>query len=419
MNTATDKKNLLDEFYSTFNASGHQTNPAQRQAMEWLMTKGLPHLKSEEYRFTPIVRTLEKVFDPSPGAIIHKNVPDADLSLIPRMPCNVIAFINGVFSRTQSIILDDGLHINSSDSTLANEDDDPFALLNHAFTSESIHISTNEGIAIKHPVAIVYYFDTTTFAFSNPRWSCTVGRHSSLTLLEYEINAGAGKHFNNKQTDILVAEFGQLEYTVIQNGLLNTVQINNTRVHLASSAHTACFTFSFDGQLVRNNLTLILDGEKIDAHLYGLYMVTKNTLVDNHTVVDHRKPNSFSNQLYKGVMDGNSRGVFNGKIYVRSNAQKTNAFQSNRNILLGDNTTVNTKPQLEIWADDVKCSHGCTTGQLDEEALFYLQSRGIGKDMAKGMLLTAFATETVASMKHTVIKNFLESIISTRLQSSN
>lgn len=144
-------------------------------------------------------------------------------------------------------------------------------------------------------------------------------------------------------------------------------------------------------------------------------MLHANTLADNHTVVDHQKPNSFSNEMYKGVLDGNSKGVFNGKIFVRPQAQKTNAFQSNRNISLSPNTAINTKPQLEIWADDVKCSHGCTIGQLDEEALFYLQSRGIDKVTAQGMMLYAFTAETLKTISNETLKAYVDSLISERL----
>src|SRR5690606_23836772 len=160
------------------------------------------------------------------------------------------------------------------------------------------------------------------------------------------------------------------------------------------------YTFDLDGQLLRTNLHLIIDGEGIESHMYGLYLLKGNTLADNHTVVDHKKPNSFTNELYKGILDDNSKGVFNGKIYVRPLAQKTNAFQANRNILLSDKATINTKPQLEIWADDVKCSHGCTSGQLDEEALFYLQTRGIDRNSARAMMLYAFAAEVSEKIPH-------------------
>lgn len=238
--------------------------------------------------------------------------------------------------------------------------------------------------------------------------------NSQATLMEYTVGGSHAVTFQNKQSVIEVGENAELEYTIVQNGP-SDVQVNNSVVHLSASARANCFTFTFAGQLIRNNMTMTVDGEGVDAHLYGLYLLSGNTIADNHTVMDHKKPNSFSNELYKGVMDGNSKGVFNGKIYVRPLAQKTNAFQTNRNILLSDSATINTKPQLEIWADDVKCSHGCTTGQLDEEALFYLRSRGISKDLAKGMLLYAFASEVMASMKNETIRNFVDGLIAERL----
>jgi Fe-S cluster assembly protein SufD len=161
---------------------------------------------------------------------------------------------------------------------------------------------------------------------------------------------------------------------------------------------------------------LIIDGEGVDTHMNGLYLLQGDTLVDNHTVVDHKKPHSQSNELYKGVMDDRAKGVFNGKIYVRPDAQKTNAFQSNRNILLSDTSTINTKPQLEIWADDVKCSHGCTTGQLDEESLFYLRSRGIDKKSAKALLLYAFAGEVISKISNISLREYIDKLVSKRLQ---
>ena len=145
--------------------------------------------------------------------------------------------------------------------------------------------------------------------------------------------------------------------------------------------------------------------------MYGLYLTHGKTHVDNHTVVDHKEPNSFSNEIYKGIVNDHSKGVFNGKIFVRQPAQKTNAFQSNKNILLSDNATVNTKPQLEIWADDVKCSHGCTTGQLDDESLFYLRSRGISEQKARNILLHAFASDVLEHVSISFLKEHVEYLI--------
>jgi Fe-S cluster assembly protein SufD len=167
--------------------------------------------------------------------------------------------------------------------------------------------------------------------------------------------------------------------------------------------------------MIRNNLNLLLDGERCEGNMYGLYMIGGNSHVDNHTSVDHLKPHSQSNEMYKGVLDGKSTGVFNGKIYVRPHAQKTNAFQSNRNILLSDQATMDTKPQLEIWADDVKCSHGATVGSLDIEPLFYLKSRGIPEKKAKALLTFAFAMDLIEKIKLDSLQKLIESKIMAQL----
>jgi Fe-S cluster assembly protein SufD len=174
-------------------------------------------------------------------------------------------------------------------------------------------------------------------------------------------------------------------------------------------------TISLDGGTVRNNLNMVMEAPNSEAHLYGLYFGNGDTHIDNHTVVDNVAPNCYSNELYKGILDGESTGVFNGKIFVRQPAQKTNAYQSNKNILLSDSASVNTKPQLEIFADDVKCSHGCTIGRLDEEALFYLRSRGISQQAAKSLLLHAFAIDVLEHIKPEPIRAFVDDLISQRL----
>lgn len=167
--------------------------------------------------------------------------------------------------------------------------------------------------------------------------------------------------------------------------------------------------------MVRNNLTINLEDENCEGHMYGIFLLDKKSHVDNNTSVDHLKPNSFSNELYKGILDERATGIFNGKIYVRQDAQKTNAFQSNNNILLSDDATLHTKPQLEIWADDVKCSHGCTSGQLDEDAIFYLRARGIHEKSAKAMLLNAFATEAMNHIGSEAVENEVKGLIDKKL----
>lgn len=408
MGTIIDKGNLTSFIQEAFAQASFPEKAARKQALDLFLAKGMPGTKTEEYKFAPVTRTLENLLAQSPGQARHSPV------LIQNLYCNVIAFVNGIFSPEKSSILDKELILSSSPIEPAVQSDDVFDLLNQAFAAEVTHLRIGPKQILPHPVAIVYYHDSTTFRMIQPRWRFSIGMNSQATLMEYTVGGSHAVTFQNKQSVIEVGENAELEYTIVQNGP-SDVQVNNSVVHLSASARANCFTFTFAGQLIRNNMTMTVDGEGVDAHLYGLYLLSGNTIADNHTVMDHKKPNSFSNELYKGVMDGNSKGVFNGKIYVRPLAQKTNAFQTNRNILLSDNATINTKPQLEIWADDVKCSHGCTTGQLDEEALFYLRSRGISKDLAKGMLLYAFASEVMASMKNETIRNFVDGLIAERL----
>ena len=415
MITYTEKKNLLQEITQTFHLRGLDIDSARTQWFESFLEKGLPGPKSEEYRFTPVTRILEKAFVATPETPPSKTAVTAALQIIHNFETNVVAFVNGRFSRELSKLQDAGISITLTQPGEQPAEGDCFSLLNQAFTPENVTISIAANKVIARPLAIVYYFDSHQFVFANPRWQCQVGAGSKVTVIEYSSGSGVPSYFNNKHSVLDVAEQAEVEYTMIQNGPATEIQVNNTWVHLASSSRISCFTFSFSGELIRNNLSLTVDGEGIESHLYGLYILSKHTLADNHTVVDHRKPRSFSNEFYKGIMDENSKGVFNGKIFVRPQAQKTNAFQSNRNIILGESATVNTKPQLEIWADDVKCTHGCTTGQLDEEALFYLRSRGISKDLAKGMLLYAFAVEALASMKNEDVRNYVDSLISSKL----
>src|SRR5690606_13622196 len=206
-------------------------------------------------------------------------------------------------------------------------------------------------------------------------------------------------------TEISVAENSHLFYYKLQNQNKEAIEVSNFETDIHRNGTYSSAVISLQGGMIRNNLSLNLLDSGCEGNMYGLYLLNGKTHVDNHTNVDHIKPHSVSNELYKGVLADKSRGVFNGKIFVRQEAQKTVAFQQNNNILLSEDAVVNTKPQLEIWADDVKCSHGCTAGQLDEEALFYLQTRGIGKEKAKGLLLYAFAGEVLDNIKNEAFRD--------------
>jgi len=222
--------------------------------------------------------------------------------------------------------------------------------------------------------------------------------------------------FSNHVVEIDVARGANSKYYKIENDKPTSYHYSAINVAQAKDSKFTTNTIALNGAMVRNNLNIRLEGEGCEAYMNGLYLLAGKTHVDNHTSVDHTKPNAYSNELYKGIMDEKSRGVFNGKIFVRQDAQKTNAFQSNKNILMTNDATVNTKPQLEIWADDVQCSHGCTTGQLDNDALFYLMARGIKRDSAMAMLLHAFARDVIDNLELEPLQAYVEEIISSRLE---
>jgi Fe-S cluster assembly protein SufD len=221
--------------------------------------------------------------------------------------------------------------------------------------------------------------------------------------------------FRNHVSEVVVGANAFVNYYKLQNQNKATYLIDNTYISQYRDSKVQAFTVSLEGKIIRNNLNFLLEDENSEAHMFGLYVAHEDTHIDNHTSVDHKFPNCFSNEIYKGILDDHSKGVFNGKIFVQQDAQKTNAFQSNKNILLSDTATINTKPQLEIWADDVSCSHGCTTGQLDEEQLFYLRSRGISESKAKAMLLHAFVNDVIDEIEVSFLHDFINDEMYNRL----
>jgi Fe-S cluster assembly protein SufD len=391
----------------------------------------LPANKHEEFKYTPITRELEKnfVFADTPSATVKT---DINSFLIPDIDANVLVFINGVYSPEYSSVISPAseLTIQKLDETIKTNNplisqhlgkhaefkNDAFAAWNTAEWKSGVFIHVPKNTVVEKPVIIYHINDATSSEVTlSQRNLIVVEKSSEVTVVEKFDSIGSSSHFLNLVTEAFVDENAGLNLYSIQNDSGKRYQYGLTAIYQKNSSRVNTYTFTLNGKLVRNNLHLALDGEGVESHMYGLYLLSGDTLADNHTVADHKKPNSFSNEMYKGIMDGSSRGVFNGKIFVRPQAQKTNAFQANRNILIGDKSTVNTKPQLEIWADDVKCSHGCTSGQLDEEALFYLRSRGINKDTAQAMMLYAFAGEVLENVKHPGLKKYLDHVISERL----
>jgi len=433
MSAITSDIDLKEKIVRAFEQTPDKKNAQRVEAIQNFQKLGLPSNKSEEYRFTPITRALERNFRFDQLNAVPSKINSIDQFLIPDLEANLIVFINGIYSADHSKIISPESEIIISDLRKAvNQSEapayfekylkssvDPFTALNSALWQDGVFIQVPAKTKVAKPVFVLHINNAETEqSIAHTRLLVVLDQESELTLIERSASLGENNIFHTFAEEIIVKENASLDYIKIQNDEGKLHQVANSLIHQSDRSKLNTFTLTLNGSLIRNNFHIAIDGENCVSHFYGLYLLNGNTLADNHTVVDHIKPNSFSNEFYKGVMDGNSKGVFNGKIFVRPHAQKTNAFQSNRNILLTDTATVNTKPQLEIWADDVKCSHGCTSGQLDEEALFYLRSRGISLNEAKAMLLYAFALETLEPIKNPILKTYLDNLISIRLNKS-
>jgi Fe-S cluster assembly protein SufD len=420
MSTTTETKNISADIQVGFLGD----SLLRKEAAAIFSQQLLPTSKQEEYRHTPLTKALEKNFDFAVKQNPTSPLSTIDTYRIPELDAHVVVMLNGEYMESLSSIDNSNIKIELLDEVThadhlakyADYKTDAYVAWNTAAWKNGICISIAPNAVIEKPIIIHRIHDTTNGEVKSiTRNLIQVGKSGEITIIEKFDSIGSNPNFSNVVTEAVVHENAGLNFYSIQADHGNRYQFGQTTIWQNNHSRVSCYTFTLDGKFVRNNLQLLIDGEGCDTHMYGLYLLHGDTFADNHTVADHRKPNSNSNELYKGVLEGNARGIFNGKIFVRPNAQKTNAFQSNRNILLSDTAIINTKPQLEIWADDVKCSHGCTTGQLDEEALFYLQSRGINKDVARAMMLYAFAGEVLETIKNDTLKQYMDALISERL----
>jgi Fe-S cluster assembly protein SufD len=434
----TDLKSALLNQFEKFQSSleGKALSPLhqkRKEAIESFKRQDFPTVKHEEWKYTNVAPLLKTAFN------LEANRAKAGISTqeiqsyaLPLQDANVLVFVNGNYQPEQSTILSPVHEITIMDmanaedkrvealdkyfATLADVEQDGFTAMNTAFTNHGAFIQVPAGKVVERPV-ILYYITNSKVGnlIAQPRNLFVAGENSQATILEVYASVGENTSLTNTVTEIYVGQQAIIDYYKLQVEETNDNHIGTTQVYQEKASNFSSTTITLNGGLTRNNLNIILDAEHCEAHMNGLYLLDGKMHVDNHTLVDHKKPNSYSNEFYKGVMADKSNGVFNGKIFVRQDAQKTNAFQSNRNILLSDEATINTKPQLEIFADDVKCSHGATTGQLDEEALYYLRSRGLSKESARALLLHAFAQEVIERIKLKPLKAYLEEKITAKL----
>ncbi|MBB5439223.1 Fe-S cluster assembly protein SufD [Pedobacter sp. AK017] len=392
---------------------------------------GLPTFHTEEWKYTGISNLFDREYNLT-SAVLESTVTVADVDAI-RLPghktANELVFVNGHFNTALSNIRSSeteltvqplteaaqgtyktivAAHLNKSSTYIK----DGVHALNGAFIAGGVFVYLHKGKLPEHPLYIYHILDgRAEHILAQPRSLVYVDESSTLKLTEVYASVGTSDTFCNEVMELVVEKNAYVEYYKIQNDRANASQVSTTHITQIGRSYVHTVTITLSGNIVRNNMNLVLDAPGNEAHLYGLYLLKGKTHADNHTLIDNRQANCFSNQFYKGIAADFSTAVFNGRIMVQPDAQKTNAYQSNKNILLSDNATINTKPQLEIFADDVKCSHGCTVGQLDEEALFYLRARGIPKAEAEVLLLQAYATDILDQIKSEPLRKYVEKLI--------
>ena len=393
--------------------------------------KGFPTKKEEAWKYTSLNTILKNDFSVFPKNENALEFAEVKKYFIHEIDTYKVVFIDGVFSSFLSSTTHDGIDVCLMSSALnkpkykmiidnyfnkiANKDES-LTSLNTAFANEGAYVNIPKSKVVDKPIEIMYFSTGNEAALLvQPRNLIIVGENSHVQIIERHQSLNENPVLTNSVTEIFAQKRAIVDYYKIQNDNLEANLIDNTYVSQKLESTVSVNTFSFGGNLTRNNLNFYHFGERIVSNLNGITIIGDKQHVDHYTLVQHSQPNCESHQDYKGIFSDRSIGVFNGKIFVEKEAQKTNAFQKSKNILLSDKATINAKPQLEIFADDVKCSHGCTIGQLDETAMFYMQQRGIPKKEAKALLMYAFSNAVIESIKIPELKQRITTIIANKL----
>lgn len=399
----------------------------RKEALSNFSRLDFPTTKDEEWKYTSIAPLLKYNFVPTYES---KNVSKEFIKslLFDEMEHSLIVFINGRYSAEHSDLLNlpKGVIVGSIDNEIKNNNEvllkhfgkyadyrnHIFTSLSTAYADDGAFIYIPAGRIVEEPIHIIFVTDSSNEKIlTQPRNLFVAGKNSQVTIIEHYLGNEDEIYFTNAVTEIVAEESSVVDHIKLQEESKKAFHIARMEVDQESSSNFSSHLISTGADLTRNDFNVRFNAEGGECTLNGLYMIDGTQLFDAHTLMDHAKPHCTSHEHYKGILDDQSRGVFNGKVIVRQDAQKTNAFQENNNILLSDQALVNTKPQLEIFADDVKCSHGATIGQMDDDAKFYLKSRGIGEEASKGILLHAFASDVITSIKMESVRNYIEKLI--------
>lgn len=439
MMQTSDRK---DWYLSTFEGfekrlNGKSTSPVhalRRAAIARFAELGFPTTRDEEWRYTNVAPIARTAFRP----VIERDgrgltVGQIEPFTFGDLACHQLVFVNGHYSPEMSSLrpLPKGLRVSSLAAALESDpgalephlgrhapyEDHAFAALNTAFIRDGAFVRIPKGTVLQEPIHLLFVSTARGEATaSHPRSLILAEANAQATLIESYVGPEGDVYFTNAVTEVVVGENAALDYYKVQRESRGAFHIARLQVHLGRSSTFSSNVISLGGSLVRNEVSTVLDGEGVESTLNGLYLTDGQQHVDNHTWIEHAGPRGTSREVYKGILDGESKGVFRGRIFVHQAAQKTDAIQSNPNLLLSDRAEITTKPQLEIYADDVRCTHGATIGQLNPDAIFYLRSRGIGEKEARQILVHAFAGEVLDLIRVEEVRTHLDRLVGEKLE---
>jgi Fe-S cluster assembly protein SufD len=417
-----------DAFRALIEGDGAQA-PAHIQslrsaAFEAFRRLGFPTTKNEDWHFTSVAPIVEHDY-------LHVTTPSGDVQrgalapfLFGRSEWHTLVFVNGRYAPELSnagglpkgvALLDlrrawrETPNLTESLGRITRHDQHAFSALNTAFMHDGAVLHVDRDVEVDVPIHLLFVTDAVAAkSMMHPRNLIVVGRHAKAKVIESYVSLSDAVYFTNAVTEVSVGEGATLHHYKMQREGMRAFHVGTIETRQARDSHYISFSLGMGGSLTRTNIYTTLAGEGCGATLNGLYMLDGEQHCDHQTLIAHAQPNCYSRELYKGVLDGQSHGVFNGKVYVDPIAQKTDGKQTNNTLLLSDKAQIDTKPQLEIFADDVKCTHGATVGRLDEQALFYMKSRGVSRQLARELLTYAFAADVLETIEQDSVREELE-----------
>jgi Fe-S cluster assembly protein SufD len=402
------------------------------ESMQAFAELGFPTTRLEDWKYCNVAPIAGVRFQPAAYEVndrIRKQAKEASYAGVERTR---LVFLNGHYVEELSAVsgLPKGATVTNLAKALKREEavtahlgryaghkTHPFVALNTAFVRDGAFIEVPKGVVLEKPVEVLYISTgSETPWVAHPRNLVFAAQGSQVALVETYVGLGGGVYFNNAVTEIVAEDNAHVDYVKLQSENEAAFHVATVLAYAARNAEVVTNSIQFGARLGREEVTTVLDGEGAEGYLYGLYVTDGQQLIDNHTTIDHAQPHGSSREFYRGILDGKSTAVFNGKILVRKDAQKTDSKQSDKNLLLSDSAAINTKPQLEIFADDVKCTHGATIGQIDPEAIFYLRSRGISLEEARTLLIEAFAAEIINHVKFEPLREKLKAALLAKMK---